>query len=514
MTINIFESLRGVLEVEGLKANTGSKWLATARPDQLAPQGDWFTWLILAGRGWGKTRAAAEWSAQKARQYPGARIALVAATFADGRDTMVEGNSGLLSVLDDSELRGGNRETAWNRSMGELFLANGSQFKIFSSEKSGRLRGPQHHFAWCDEIAQWPDAHRGTAKNSTWSNLLMGLRLKALPGWDSAYRPQVAAATTPLPLPLLKVPDSIAVREPARRGIMQRKDTHITSGASMDNEANMAPSFVETVIDPLRGTQLGRQELEGELIEDFEGALVTRGVLNRARMSTIDAWPHIEYSTRVVSVDPAVTEGEKSDSTGIIVVGAGHDGNVYVLGDLTLKASPEKWALTVWGAVAAFGATTVVVEDNQGGDMVEHVLMQAWTEYQHQARYTPRSTLNRDDLGEISDKLTRPLGSIMPPIKRVHPSGPNQGKWMRAQSTKLLYEQHRIRHVTSPGSGVFELLEDQLATWTGEKGQKSPDRIDALVHGVNYLMHPADRAKDRYGRPAAIAGHRWGNTRR
>lgn len=512
MTLQLFDELRAVLAQEDDKATAGQQWLTQARPNQLAPDGDWFVWLILAGRGWGKTRAAAEWCAQQARRYPGARFALVAATFADGRDVMVEGESGLLSVLDDSELLGNNRESAWKRLQGRLLMANGSQFKIYSSEKTGSLRGPQHHFAWCDEVAQWPDAHKGSAEDSIWSNLLMGMRLKVEPTWDNAYQPRIVAATTPRPLPLLKVPDSVAAREPARRGIMQRDDAVITKGTSSENIGNLASTFVAAVIDPLKGTTLGRQELEGELIEDFEGALVPRGLIERSRVPLKDVWHEIEHSTRVVSVDPAVTTGEKSDLTGIVVVGTSHEGNVHVLGDHTMKASPDQWALAVWAAVAAYGAMAVIVEDNQGGDMVEHVLMQGWRAFQDAYRFSRSAEVAMQSAGEISKHLSRPVG-VMPGIKRVHPSGPNQGKWLRAQPLRLLYEQGRVRHVVEPGSNMLERIEEQLSTWTGEKGEKSPDRVDALVHGVNYLMQPADRRADRYGRRIAPQGHRWTNMR-
>src|SRR5665647_3177721 len=215
-----------------------ARWAQTVRPNQLPPAGDWLTWLILAGRGWGKTRTGAEYTAELARTYPGARIALVAATFADGRDTMVEGESGLLAVLDENELRGGSQDLAWNRSMGELFLANGSRFKDYSSEKPRQLRGPQHHFAWADEAAAWLDAHKGTIKDTTWSNLLFGLRLPAQPGWPAGYRTRVIVTTTPRPLALIKVPDSVLEREPHRAGIIQRPSTVTTRGSTRENLAN------------------------------------------------------------------------------------------------------------------------------------------------------------------------------------------------------------------------------------------------------------------------------------
>lgn len=510
--LDVLAGVGSWLATEESKAAVGCRWQEEARPDQLAPAGDWFIWLILAGRGWGKTRSCAEWCAEMARTYPGARIALVAATFADGRDTMVEGDSGLLSVLDDSELRGGDRDKAWNRSHGELFMANGSRFRIYVSEKPARLRGPQHHFAWCDEAAAWTDAHKGTARDTTWSNLLMGTRLKGLPGWPDTFRPRIAVATTPRPLPLLKVPDSVAAREPARRGIMQRPDVVMTSGKSEDNISNLAASFVSSVIDPLRGTTLGRQELDGELLEDFDGAFLTREVIERTHTRAGDVWAELQSSTRVVSVDPAVTAKDGSDETGIVVVGSSYDGNVYVLGDHTLKGLPGTWAMATWAAVIAYGASAVIVEDNQGGDMVEDTLLHAWDAFQDAYRWrgTGRDLVVTPDA--IGERLARSSG-IRPPIVRVHPSGPGAGKWQRAQPVRFLYEQGRVRHVADPESNMLERLEEQLAMWTGEKGEKSPDRIDALVHGVMHLLHPADRKGSRYGGQAPPPPQRWATMR-
>lgn len=238
------------------------RWINLARKEQLAPtDDDWFIWLILAGRGWGKTRTGAEWAAKMARKNPGCRIAFVAATIADARDTMMEGVSGFLNVVADNELRGGSRDKAWNRSLGECYLANGSQIKCYSSEKPGRLRGPAHDFAWADEICAWNDAMLGPqadpAIDTTWSNLVIGLR----EGKD----PKIVATTTPKPVPLIRS------RDPETPGIMQQRRTHITTGSTMDNLANLARTYKETVVDPLMGTRLGRQELEAEVLEDALG---------------------------------------------------------------------------------------------------------------------------------------------------------------------------------------------------------------------------------------------------
>ena len=194
----------------------------------------------------GKTRTGAEWVVAKARTYPGARIALVGQTFQDGRDTMVEGESGILEALEDHELRGGSRERAWNRSIGELFLANGSRFRVFSSEKPNRLRGPQHHFAWGDEPATWYDAPRGPTEDTTWSNLEIGCRL---PIGDA--EPQILLTATPKPVRLLTQRDT----EPL--GVLHRETTAITRGHTDENLDNLASSYRERVVDPLRGTASG-----------------------------------------------------------------------------------------------------------------------------------------------------------------------------------------------------------------------------------------------------------------
>lgn len=490
--------------------------------------GSWLTWLILAGRGWGKTRTGAEYVADLARRYPGCRIALVAATFADGRDTMVEGESGLLAVLDDTELLGGNQDKAWNRSMGELKLANGSQFKIYSSEKPRQLRGPQHHFAWCDEVAAWQDAHKGATRDSTWSNLVFGMRLKALPDWPAGYRTRIVASTTPRNVALLKESEVVVAADQRRAGIMQRPSTVVTRGRTLDNLSNLSDEFKAEVIDPIAGTSLARQELDGELIEDTDGALLSRAVIERCRISIGEALDPILSGVRVVSVDPAVTTGEDSDETGISVLAHGYDGRIYVLADHSLKGTPEEWAYSVWAAVCVYRANAVVVETNQGGQMVENTLRTTWHSFAQTWAHSPERasaslTWNGDVTGLVdrrgkaSDRarisaLLNPaarFGLVMPPIHGVHPS---VSKWVRAQPTRLLYEQGRIRHVNHEDEPThFMRLEDQLTSWTGARGEKSPDRIDALVHGVDFLMHPAERASSRYryaigrGRPRTAA---------
>lgn len=469
------------------RASGRSLWRDVARPEQLPPESDWFTWLILAGRGWGKSRCGAETVAEWARTYPGLRVALVAITFADGRDTMVEGESGLLSVLDPAELRGGSIDSAWNRSLGELFLANGSRFKIYSSERPRQLRGPQHHVAWGDEACQWLDCHKGTATDTTWSNLLMGLRLRPHPDWPPGFRPRAVVTTTPRPVPLLKVRGSVLAREPHKAGIIQRPDTVTVRGRTTDNLDNLADTYRKSVIDPLLGTSLGRQELDAEIIEDVEGAFLAREVIERTRL-LVGEVPVLAGT--VVSVDPAVTAEDTSDETGIVVVAADNVGHGYVLDDRSLRASPDGWGRRVWETVLAWKAGAVVVEDNQGGDMVEHVLATTWS-------LVVRERARR---GQVTP--------ARPPIVRVHPTR-GQGKWVRALPVQALAEQDRVHFVRDADLGRDTAeLEDQATSWTGVDGEESPDRVDAMVHGLTWLLFPGQRA-DKRRAPGRDPSGRW-----
>lgn len=446
------------------------------RPEQAEPGGRWRFWLILAGRGWGKTRTGAECVADWARRHPGARIALVAPTFADVRDTMVEGESGLLAVLDPIELRGGSTETAWNRSTGELYLANGSRFRAFSSEKPGRLRGPQHHFAWVDELAQLKDAHLDAERvSTTWSNLNISLRLKAMPGWPADYRARAIITTTPRPVALLRIPEQEAAAYPARAGLTQRSSTVVTTGRTDDNLANLDEEYRREVVDPLRGTRTGRQELDAELLADVAGALVRAQEIND---HLVDAGALPRMVATVTAIDPATKEKRSSAETGIVTVGVDASDHAHVLSDASDRYSPDAWGRAAWAEVLKWGSSAVVVEDNAGGDMVEHVLATTWQALQREAAARGRRMPPR------------------PPIVRVTPAGANQSKWARAQPVGLLYQQGRVHHLVDPAiqfAGGLARLEDQLQTWTGTLEETSPDRVDALVHGVTWLLFPAQR---------------------
>jgi phage terminase large subunit-like protein len=381
------------------------RWLASARPEQLTPDGDWNVWLILAGRGWGKTRTGAEDLADYARSHPDTRLAVVAPTIADARDTCIEGESGLLAVLDRDHVE------TWNRSLGELRLTNGTRIKTFSADEPDRLRGPQHHRAWCDEVAAWryPEA---------WDQLMFGLRL--------GEHPKVVATTTPKPVKLI-------------RQLADRDDVRVTRGSTFDNAANLSSAAIAQLEARYVGTTLGRQELYGELLEQIPGALWTREMIERARVGD-----YPELRRIVVAVDPAVTSGDDSDETGIVVAGIAGD-QLYVLADGTDRLPPEGWARRAIELRDEWGADRIVAEANNGGDLVASVL-----------RAVDRNV----------------------PLKLVRAS---RGKRARAEPVSALYEQGRVHHV-----GGFDRLEDQLCTWTSD-AKESPDRLDALVWAATEL---------------------------
>lgn len=433
-------------------------WHLLGRPEQFLPKGRWRWWLINAGRGWGKTRTGAETVAYWARRYPGCRIALVAITFADGRDTMVEGESGLLSVLEPHELRGGTVDTAWNRSMGELFLANGTRFKVFSSERPRALRGPQHHFGWGDEPAYWIDADKGTARDGTWSNLNIGLRLPRMPGWPADYRARAILTTTPRRTPLLKVPDEVLATTPHVAGLLQRAATEVvvTKGRTQDNIHNLEADYRTAVIDPLVGTTLGRQELDGEMLEDVEGALWLQSTIDADRRH-VDSEPKL--SKRVLAFDPAGGGGLGHDEHGLIVAGATgskRDLAIYVIADRSFNGTVNKASRTAILAYIEFDCHALVYEKNQGQDWIPALIEATW------------------------QKMTE-LGEIDTPMPRLQSVTATKSKADRARPQAALYEQHRVHHV-----GVFGTLEGQMTSWVPEDSD-SPDRLDALVWALQWL---------------------------
>jgi predicted phage terminase large subunit-like protein len=386
-------------------------WQRLARKEQLPPQTDWNIWLHLAGRGAGKTRTAAEWLAWEAIENKETRWAIVAPTFSDVRDTCAEGESGIINIL--------NRYQAlanYNRSIGEIELINGSKIKLFSADEPDRFRGPQHHGAWCDELAafRYEDA---------WHQLQFGLRL--------GQKPRIAVTTTPRPTPLIKM-------------LSERDDgtVAITRGSTFDNAKNLAPSALLELQARYHGTRLGRQELYGEILEDQDGALWNRAMIEDSR---IDQNKVPNLIRIVVAIDPAVTSGPDSDETGIVVAGLGTDNQYYILSDNSLRASPDAWARMAVEQYKEWKADRIIAEANNGGDMITQLI--------------------RTVDGQV-------------PVKKVNAT---RGKKVRAEPISALYEQGRVHHV-----GSFPKLEDQMATWTPDTA-KSPDRLDALVWALTEL---------------------------
>lgn len=316
-----------------------AKWINTARAAQLTPDGAWRIWLILAGRGWGKTRTGAEDIAFYALWNLNVRIAVIAPTFSDARDVCVEGESGLLNILPKSCVK------AWHRSTGDLTLYNGSRIKLYSADQPERLRGPQHHRVWCDELGAWPT--RG-AFDQMW----FGLRL----GDD----PRVVVTTTPRATDL--------VRELLAR---TDKDVHLTHGTTSENKAHLSQAVLTHLEDRYAGTRLGRQELEAELLEDTEGALWSHDMLTGIYVQDVP-----KYVRVVVAVDPALSNNATSDETGIIAVALGIDGFAYVLADWSCRASPEQWARSVVSLSEHVDADYIIGEINAGGALVEQLLKQ------------------------------------------------------------------------------------------------------------------------------------------
>ncbi|WP_292519251.1 terminase family protein [Mesorhizobium sp.] len=404
-------------------------WRFLARPNQIAPDGEWQNWLVLAGRGFGKTRCGAEWAREQVKAGA-SRLGLIAPTASDARDVMVEGESGILAVCwaGDKTIGGDPLgRPSYEPSKRRLTWANGAIATLFSAEEPERLRGPQHDVLWCDELAAWKYLRE------TWDMAMFGLRL--------GDRPRTCITTTPKPLPLIK-----EIAKDAR--------TVITKGSTFDNAGNLAPTFLQAIRDKYEGTRLGRQELNAEILDDLPGALWTRDEIDKHRVS---AFPDLRRV--VVAVDPSGTKGQSDDGDeiGIVVAGKGIDGRAYVLADRTCKLSPDGWGRRAVDAYYGRWSQTpdkvkadrIVAERNFGGAMVEHVI-----------------------------KTIEPTV----PYKEVTAS---RGKVARAEPVAALYEQGRVSHV-----GSMPELEDQMCLIApeGYVGEGSPDRADALVWALTELM--------------------------
>lgn len=390
-------------------------WNCRARPNQRPPAGEWSTWLVMAGRGFGKTRMGAEWVRGIAEADGSATIALVGASLHEARNIMVEGPSGLLAI---APLRA---RPIWQPSRRELCWPNGARATIFGASDPEGLRGPQHSHAWADEIGKWPNGI------CAWDNLAMGVRL--------GVRPRIVATTTPRAVPLV-------MRLHGDPSVV------VTRGRTSDNRAVLPRAFLADMARTFAGTRLGRQELDGELLLDVDGALWTRALLEHCRH--LDPAPDRADLVRlVVAVDPPASE--QGDACGIIVAGVDADGTGYVLEDGSIRGvSPERWAQRVAALAARWQADKVVAEANNGGAMVGAVLRAA---------------------------------QFALPLRLVHAT---RGKMARAEPVAALYEAGRVRHV-----GAFPDLEDQLCGMTidgrYEGPGRSPDRADALVWALTEI---------------------------
>ena len=393
-----------------------TSWLKTARKKQLSPTQSHYIWLILAGRGWGKTRTGAQDIALYALRNPKTICAVVAPTAGDLRRVCFGGPSGLISIIPKECFSQTKDQKGYSSSVFEIRLFNDSKIIGYAASEPERLRGPQFHRAWCDELAAWryPEA---------FDQLMFGLRL--------GDNPQCLVTTTPKPNKLIKE-------------LVSRQDVAVTTGSTFENEANLADSALAMLKDKYEGTTLGRQELYAEIIENLEGALWTSKLIDEARLPSDT---EKELKQIIVAIDPAVTNNEDSDETGIVVVGKDHNNEYYVLEDATGKYSPDQWARKAINCFYDWGADRIVAEVNNGGDLVERLLR--------------------------GMDLNIPYRSVRA----------TRGKLVRAEPIAALYEQRRVHHI-----GYFPELESQMCSYIGET-KPSPDRLDALVWGdVNWRI--------------------------
>lgn len=410
-------------------------WGASRRPTQTPPPGDWRTWVLLAGRGFGKTRAGAEWVREQAMAGTSEYIALVAPTAADARDVMVRGESGVLACC-----RRYGFEAVYKPSLRSIEFVNGVKAFTYSAEEPDRLRGPQHAAAWADEIAAWKYV-------DTLDQLRMGLRL--------GDAPRMVVTTTPRPIPTVR--RLLADADDPTTG------TLVSTGSTFDNAANLPSVFIDALRSRYEGTRLGRQELYAEVLDDVEGALWRLNEIDRARVrlapKTADGEIHL--ARIVVAVDPAASANATSDATGIVVAGLGFDGHLYVLDAVELRTTPLGWGRRALDLYRDWRADAVVIERNMGGDMAIQVLKTAMAE----------------------------MGFAMVP--RIIPVTATRGKTTRAEPIAALYEQGRAHHV-----GYHRALEDQMTAFP--VATDHDDLVDALVWAATELSPAAADAGELY----------------
>ena len=395
-------------------------WPFEARRLQLPPDLDapWTQWFVLGGRGAGKTRTGAEWVRGLALGYPGfcegpvGRIALVAETLDDARHVMVEGPSGLLSLKPEAA------RPIWSPSLRKLEWANGAVAQVFSAEDPDSLRGPQFEAAWADEVAKWRYVEEA------WDMLQFGLRLGA--------NPREIVTTTPRPIPLI-------------RRLLADPLVEVSRMATVENAGNLAPSFLDEIVGRYAGTRLGRQELEGEVVEDRPDALWTRDLIEELRVAAAPPLARI-----VVAVDPPASSSRTADACGLVAAGIDTGGAAFVLADATASGlRPPEWAAKAAALFHRLEADALVVEVNQGGEMATQVLRE------------------------------------VDPSVPVTPVRATRGKFLRAEPVSVLYAQGKVHHV-----GAFPALEDEMCDFApgGLSSGRSPDRLDALVWALTHLM--------------------------
>lgn len=417
----LFKEL-GPQKVEELK-HTWSFW---ARDEQLEPEGNWNVWFLNCGRGFGKTRSGVEWVREQVKKGH-KRIAAVAATNSDIERVMVKGESGFLNTCWSGDKTYSGKHMGfpeWSPTKRTLTWANGAKVEFYSAEEPERLRGPQFSCAWADELAAWNKA------DETWDMLQFCLRL--------GKHPRVCVTTTPKSTTLV-------------RKLLKDPKTHVVTGSTFDNAANLAATYIEAVKTQYEGTRLGRQELYAEVLTENEGALWTADMIDACQIDRADL-PQLERI--VVAVDPAVTSNVESDLTGIVVAGIDINGIGYVLGDYTFRGSPEQWASKAIQLYHDKGASRIVYESNQGKDLIP--------------------------------TLFRTLEPNLP-LRGVHASS---AKIARAEPVSALYERNKVKHVRNPeddGASLVD-LETQMTTFEPLGRQKSPDRYDALVWALTDLM--------------------------
>ena len=388
-------------------------WKLQARPEQREPEGGWRTWLIMAGRGFGKTRTGAETIRDWVKSERYHRIALIGNTVEDVVKVMINGESGLLAVSPEKEM------PTYIASKRMLIWPNGAEAHIFSSHAYNKLRGPQFDAAWVDELAKFK------YPEDTMEQLNFALRC--------GKEPRIIITTTPQSIDLL-------------REIVNEDTCVVTKGSTYANAANLSPGYIDYIKKRYENTRIGQQEIHGELLDEYEGALWTHGQLDDLRMTE-----QPELARIVVAIDPATTSGENSDETGIVVAGIGYDKRIYVLEDVSIKAPPAEWAKTAVNAYAHWGCDRVVAEVNKGGDLVERMVR----------------TYNEN----ISYKSVRATRS----------------KVARAEPIAAMYEQGKVSHIGHD----LKALEHQMCSYVPGVTSKSPDRIDALVWAITELTEPA-----------------------